>query len=187
MAFPHTAFIPHTAIYPGEVSGVLPSHSLSVSGSEGLVEREERRRGREEHVRGRHDQVGAGVAGAEDKGHGHWAEAGAGAGAWEGAGGQEWALAWASLNPLLPQASCSVGTQRAGPCSCGTYKYKSSQVNTNTNRILLSLMSRPGKYIFLSSVCPKFTFMQSYIVSKSTSLFTYMSLSKHENMHFPYF
>ena len=44
-------------MYPGEVSGVLPSHSLSVSGSEGLVEREERRRGREELSRNRLEQV----------------------------------------------------------------------------------------------------------------------------------
>ena len=54
-----------------------------------------------------------------------------GAGAEALAGGQELTLAWASVNPSLPQPSCSVGTQRDKPCSCGTYKYKSSQVNTS--------------------------------------------------------
>ena len=75
MVSPHTACIPHTTVYSGDVSGALPSHSLSVSGSEGLVEREERRRGREEQGRGRHEQVGAGAA------EGLVAGVGAGAGA----------------------------------------------------------------------------------------------------------
>ena len=79
MVAPHTSSILHIVLYPGEGCGGLPSHSLSVSGSEGLVEREERRRGREEQSRGRHEQVGAGTTEGVVAGARTWAGAREGA------------------------------------------------------------------------------------------------------------